>query len=115
MALNTNKDLKLYYSIKEVAAMFDINESALRYWEKEFPELHPKTTQNRVRQYTKEDIEKIRTIHNLVKVRGHKISSAKKILRTNKSGADKSADILTMLINSRDELKNIKKQLDALV
>ena len=33
MALNLNKNLKMYYSIREVAAMFDVNESTLRYWE----------------------------------------------------------------------------------
>ena len=43
MALNTNKNVKLYYSIKEVAAMFDIRESTLRFWETEFPHLKPKT------------------------------------------------------------------------
>ena len=43
MALNPNKNIKLYYSIKEVASMFDINESTLRYWESEFPQLRPKT------------------------------------------------------------------------
>ena len=37
--LNTDKNLKLYYSISEVAAMFDVNESLLRFWEKEFPQL----------------------------------------------------------------------------
>ncbi len=40
--LNTDKNLKLYYSISEVAAMFDVNESLLRFWEKEFPQLNPK-------------------------------------------------------------------------
>ena len=43
MALNLDKNLKLYYSIKEVAEMFDQNESTLRYWEQEFPMLKPKT------------------------------------------------------------------------
>ena len=42
MALNLNKNLKLYYSIKEVAEMFDLNESTLRYWEQEFPSLKPR-------------------------------------------------------------------------
>ena len=50
MALNLNKNLKLYYSIKEVAKMFDVNESLLRYWETEFPLLKPKTNANNVRQ-----------------------------------------------------------------
>ena len=40
--LNTDKNLKLYYSISEVARMFDVNESLLRFWEKEFPQLRPK-------------------------------------------------------------------------
>ena len=47
MALNLNKNLKLYYSIKEVAEMFDLPESTLRYWEQEFPFLRPKTNQPR--------------------------------------------------------------------
>ena len=37
MAYNPNKELKLYYSIGEVAKMFNVNESLLRFWEKEFP------------------------------------------------------------------------------
>ena len=36
--LNTDKELKLYYSIGEVADMFGVNPSLLRFWEKEFPE-----------------------------------------------------------------------------
>ena len=43
MALNLDKNLKLYYSISEVARMFGLNESTLRYWEQEFPYLKPKT------------------------------------------------------------------------
>ena len=39
MVLSTNKNLKLYYSIKEVAQMIGVNESTLRYWETEFPQL----------------------------------------------------------------------------
>jgi len=50
--------------------MFDVSESLLRYWETEFPSLHPKTSKNNVRQYTEEDIKQVRNIHNLLKVRG---------------------------------------------
>ena len=79
MALNLNKNLKLYYSIKEVAEMFELNESTLRYWEQEFPFLKPKTTgPAKVRQYQEKDIEQIRLIHNLVKVRGFKLAAARK-------------------------------------
>ncbi len=40
--LNTDKELKLYYSIGEVADMFGVNQSLLRFWEKEFPQISPK-------------------------------------------------------------------------
>lgn len=115
MALNPNKDLKLFYSIKEVAEMFDVNESALRYWEKVFPLIRPKTNAAGVRQYTKENIDEIKIIHNLVKVRGYKLAAAKKMIGANRKGVDKSTEILNRLISARDELKALKKQLDTIV
>ena len=106
MALNLNKNLKLYYSIKEVAAMFDVNESTLRYWEQEFPYLKPKTSgPAKIRQYQEKDIEQIRLIHNLVKVRGFKLTAAKKIINSNRDGADRRANVLSMLIGLRDDLQ----------
>lgn len=115
MALNLNKNLKLYYSIKEVAKMFELNESTLRYWEQEFPFLKPKTTgPSNVRQYQEKDIEQIRLIHNLVKVRGFKIAAARKILTQNRKGADRKADVLESLMDIRTELQALKKQMDYL-
>ena len=115
MALNTNKPTKLYYSIKEVAQMMNVSESLLRYWETEFPHLRPKTTGNRVRQYTQKDIEQIKVIYNLVKLRGFKIAAARKMLQVNRSGADKSQQVIESLTAVRDELKDLKKHLDGLV
>ena len=115
MALNLNKNLKLYYSIREVAEMFELNESTLRYWEQEFPFLRPKTSgPSKVRQYAEKDIEQIRLIHNLVKVRGFRISAAKKMINANRKGADKTAEVLSSLIEVRSELQSLKKQLDYL-
>ena len=114
MVLSKNKNLKLYYSIKEVASQFGVNESTLRYWETEFPHLKPKTTGKNVRQYTDKDIEQINVIYNLVKVRGFKIAAAREMINRNRAGVDKSADILDTLTSVRDELKALKKQLDAL-
>ena len=115
MALNLNKNLKLYYSIKEVAEMFDLNESTLRYWETEFPYLRPKTSgSNKVRQYTQKDIEQIKLIHNLVKVRGFKLAAANRIINHNRNGADKTADVLNRLIAIRDDLQELKRQMDNL-
>ena len=115
MALNPNKNIKLYYSIKEVAAMFDINESTLRYWESEFPRLRPKTqTGTKIRQYTEKDIEQLKVIYNLVKVRGFKLAAARKMLSANRDGVDKTADVLDTLLSVRTQLKELKQQLDGL-
>ena len=115
MALNLNKNLKLYYSIKEVAEMFDLPESTLRYWEQEFPFLRPKTSgPAKIRQYQEKDIDQIRLIHNLVKVRGFKLAAAKKIINSNRDGADRKADVLSRLISVRDDLQALKKQMDFL-
>ena len=115
MALNAYQPQKLYYSIKEVAEMFGLNESTLRYWETEFPFLKPKTSgPAKVRQYQDKDIEQIKLIHNLVKVRGFKLAAAKKIINSNRDGADKTADVLSRLISVRNELQTLKRQLDYL-
>ena len=106
---------KLYYSIKEVARQLNVTESLLRYWETEFPHLRPKTTGNRVRQYTEKDIEQIKVIYNLVKVRGFKLAAARKMLNENREGADRSAAVMETLVAVRDELKELKRHLDGLV
>lgn len=114
MALKTDKDLKLYYSISEVAQMFDVNETLLRFWEKEFPQISPKKGGRNIRQYTKDDIEKIRTIYNLVKVRGLKISAVREVLRKNKEGTMQTIEVIDRLRAIRAELANIKKELGGL-
>lgn len=114
MALNTDKNLKLYYSIKEVAEMIGVSDSTLRFWEKEVPAIKPKTTGNNIRQYTQADIDNIKIIYNLVKVRGFKISAARKMLRENRQQVDSNAKVMETLINIREELKELKKHLDYL-
>ena len=114
MALKTDKDLKLYYSIGEVAQMFDVNETLLRFWEKEFPQITPKKSGRNIRQYTKENIEQIRTIYNLVKVRGLKISAAREALKKNKEGTVQTIEVVDKLRAIREELLKIKSELAGL-
>ncbi len=115
MALNLNKNLKVYYSIREVAEMFGVNESTLRYWETEFPTLKPKTSgPARVRQYQQADIDQLRVIHSLVKVRGFKIAAARKLLNANRQGTADKADVLSRLVTVRTELQELKRQMDYL-
>lgn len=114
MALNTEKNLKLYYSIKEVATMLNVSESMLRFWEKEIPMIKPKTTGNNIRQYTQTDIDNIKVVYNLVKVRGFKLAAARKMLRENRQQVDGNARIMESLIKVRNDLKELRKQLDYL-
>ena len=115
MAIIQDKTTKLYYYIKEVAEMVGVSESTLRYWEKEFSFIKPKVTANKVRQYTEKDIEQVKLIYNLIKVKGLKIAAARKYLNQNRTGAEKSSEVLDTLISVRDQLKELKKQLDGLV
>ena len=76
MSLKKNKDLKLYFSISEVAQMFDVNESTLRFWEKEFDIINPRKTSKGTRFYKQEDIDAVRLIYHLVKERGMTLAGA---------------------------------------
>ena len=115
MALNTNKNLKMYYSIKEVAEIIGVSEPTLRYWETEFPNLKPKTMANKVRQYTEKDIEEIKVIYNLVKVRGFKIAAARKMIHANRSGVESQSKAIDLLHSVKEELLALKAQLDIIV
>ena len=114
MALNTEKKLKLYYSIKEVAEMLGVSESMLRFWEKEIPMIKPKTTGNNIRRYTEQDIENIKVVYNLVKVRGFKLAAARKMLKEQKNAVSSDTKVLETLIKLRDQLQEMKKQFDYL-
>lgn len=112
MVLNRNKDLKQFYSIGEVAKIFDVNETLLRFWEQEFPHIKPQQTTGRnIRQYTKADIEKIRVVYNLVKVRGLKLAAAREVLKKNKEGALQTTEVIERLLAIKAELQTIKKEL----
>ncbi len=114
MVFNKDKNLKLYYSIKEVAEMLNVSESMLRFWEKEVPMIKPKTTGNNIRQYTEADIENIKIVYNLVKIRGFKLAAARKMLREKKNVVSTDTKVMEILLKLRDDLVEMKKQFDYL-
>ncbi len=114
MALNSNKTLKKYYAIGEVAEMFGVTETLLRYWEKEFPSIQPRKSGRNVRQYTQEDINEIRVIHNMVKVRGMKLAAARTAIAKNHSKENSTTELMNRLQQIRTELVSIKKELDGI-
>ncbi len=112
MAFQVNK---IIYSIREVAEMFGVNETLLRYWEKEFPnQIKPKKNGRGSRQYTKDDIEDVRVVYNLVKVRGMKLAAAREALRKNKEGEMQTLDALNRLREVRAELVHMRDALESM-
>lgn len=114
MALNLNKELKLYYSIGEVAEMFGLTETLLRYWEKEFPSISPKKSGRNIRQYSQADIDEIRLIYNLVKVRGMKLAAARKAIKNSREEIARNLEVMERLEAVKAELLLMKKELDGL-
>lgn len=109
----SQKDLKLFYSIAEVSEMFDVPETTLRFWERQFPkQIAPRKIGRNIRQYTAGDLDQIRIIYNLVKVRGLKLAAARELLKKNKTGTRQESEVLTRLQNLRAELVSIKEELD---
>ena len=72
---------KMYYSMGEVAAMFDVNQSLLRFYEKEFDILQPKKNKKGNRYFTPEDIENLKIIFNLINDKGYTLQGAKDYLK----------------------------------
>ncbi|MDM8338471.1 MerR family transcriptional regulator [Mediterranea massiliensis] len=111
--LNKDKKLKIYYSISEVAQMFNVNESTLRFWEKEFPQLNPKKAGRGVRQYKAEDIEVVKLIHYLVKERGMTLPGARQRMKNNKETTMRNFEVVERLKAIREELVGMRDALDA--
>ena len=104
-------DSKIYYAIGEVAKMFDVNTSLIRFWEKEFDIIKPKKNKKGNRLFTKKDVENFHVIFHLVKERGYTLDGAKKKLKDNKDGTIKNAEIVKSLQKIKSFLVDLKEEL----
>jgi len=102
---------KLFYPIGEVAQMFDVSVSAIRYWEKEFDILKPKKNKKGNRMFTKKDVDNLRIIYHLTKERGFTLEGAKKKLRENKADTIDNVEIINHLKNIRQFLVEFREEL----
>lgn len=110
--INSDND-KLYYTIGEVAEMFNVNTSLIRYWEKEFAIIKPKKNKKGNRLFTKKDIENFHIIYHLVKERGMTLQGAKMKLKYNKEDSENNFEVIKSLKNIKNLLQEIKDELDA--
>lgn len=102
---------KLYYPIGEVADMFSVSTSLIRYWENEFDILQPKKNGKGNRLFTQKDIENLHIIYHLVKERGYTLDGAKKKLKENKEDTINNFRLIQTLTKLRGFLVEIKEQL----
>lgn len=102
---------KVYYTIGEVAKMFDVNTSLIRFWEKEFPSVKPHKNKKGNRLFTKDDLEQLKLIYHLVKERGMTLDGARKKLRENQEETIDNFAIVDRLKNIRQMLVEIKDEI----
>ena len=111
MPLGQKPIKKIYHSIGEVAELFDVNKSLIRFWEKEFTIIKPKKNRKGNRYFTDKDIENFKIIFHLVKERGFTLQGAKKKLRENKEDTIKNVELVNQLKDIRAQLAAIREVL----
>ena len=119
MPIKETETVKLYHSIGEVAAIFDVNVSLIRFWENEFDVLKPKKNKKGNRLFTAQDVECLKIIYNLVKVQGLTLDGAKNYLKENrkvvkheiKTDKNQSSEIETKLRKIKKVLIELRERL----
>lgn len=102
---------KLYYSISEVAGMFSVNTSLIRFWESEFDIIKPKKNKRGNRMFTKNDIDNFHLIFNLVKEQGFTLNGAKEKLKNNNKQMRENWEVIKSLKEIKSFLLKLKKEL----
>ena len=103
---------KRYYSISEVAGMFEMNISKLRFWEEQFPTLTPKRDRAGDRKYTPDDINHLKEIVELVDAQGYTIEGAKKALDNKKKKKNVNQGVIDKLIEVKSFMVYLRESLD---
>ena len=111
MAYKEKEIEKIYYSIGEVAEQFNVAPSLIRFWESEFDLIQPKKNRKGNRQFTKEDIENVRTIYHLVKQKGFTLQGAKEMLKSDTQSVRDKMEIYDSLKKIRQFLVEVRDKL----
>ncbi len=103
---------KVYYRIGEVADMFSVNQSLIRFWEKEFDIIKPYRNKKGNRFFTKKDIDNFHLIFHLVKERGFTLQGAREKLKANPEETTDHAEVVRNLQKIKGFLLDLKQELD---
>lgn len=110
--MEENNTGKYYYSIGEVAEMFGVNTSMIRYWENEFDVLRPRKNKKGNRMFTQRDVRYVHMIYHLTKVKGYTLAGAKMALKDKFSEYEERVMLLETLDKTRKFLVGIDKELE---
>ncbi|MFC2138609.1 MerR family transcriptional regulator [Bacteroidota bacterium] len=111
MPYKEKKVEKLYYSIGEVADMFEVKTSLIRYWEKEFDVIKPQKNKKGNRFFTQKDIDNFHIIYYLVKERGMTLKGAQKKLKENREDTLNNFEVVKSLESIKSLLLEIKEEI----
>ena len=111
MAYKEREIEKLYYPIGEVAEMFNVNTSQIRFYEKEFDILQPKKNAKGNRLFRIEDIETLKIIFNLIKDKGFTLQGAKDFLKKNKNEAVEQQKVIDSLEKIKSFMLELRDQI----
>src|SRR2546421_3760375 len=111
MAYKEKEIKKIYSSIGEVAEQFNVAPSLIRFWESEFELIQQKKNRKGNRQFTKEDIENVRTIYHLVKQKGFTLQGAKEMLRNDTQAVRDKMEMFESLKRIRQFLVEVREKL----
>lgn len=111
MSLFDKDNSKIYYSISEVAKLFDVSTSLIRFWETEFDFLKPHKNGKGDRRFTKKNIEELQLIYSLVKERGFTLKGAKKEIAQNKERHLRRQKTIKSLQKIKSFLQDLKMDL----
>jgi DNA-binding transcriptional MerR regulator len=102
---------KQYYTIGEVAKELDLTTSLIRFWETEFREISPKKNRKGNRVYTARDMEVLKRIKYLLKIRKFTIKGAKERMKQEQKHLDQELQVRETLLKLRSFLLELKESL----
>lgn len=101
----------MFYTMGEVAEMFDVSTSLIRYWEGKFSVIKPVRNKKGNRLFTPKDIENFKLIYHLVKERGMTLEGAQKSIKAGVMPANKEVELMDRLLNMKSLLLEVREVL----
>lgn len=104
--------MKLYHPMRQVAKWFGVPASQIRFWENNFEVLKPRKNRKGDRLFRLEDIQNLKTIYYLLRIKKYSIEGAREFLKDNKKSVDHNFQVIESLTSIRGFLMELKESLN---